>query len=61
MVLSMPLTHFERIIAFYSERMIPLHTIYQNDNQHLQALKYHWNLKKVDSDSDLAVQVKLFF
>jgi len=50
------LTHLN-ILAPSKERMDTLAYIYANDNQHLQALNTI-GIEKVDSDSDLAVQVK---
>ena len=50
------LTHLN-VLSPSKERMDTLAYIYANDNQHLQALNTI-GIEKVDSDSDLAVQVK---
>ncbi|TLF45395.1 tetratricopeptide repeat protein [Maribacter aurantiacus] len=50
------LTHLN-VLAPSQERMDTLAYIYANDNQHLQALNTI-GIEKVDTDSDLAVQVK---
>lgn len=50
------LTHLN-VLAPSKERMDTLAYIYANDNQHLQALNTI-GIEKVDTDSDLAVQVK---
>lgn len=50
------LTHLN-VLSPSKERMDTLAYIYANDNQHLQALNTI-GIEKVDTDSDLAVQVK---